>query len=256
MRYHGGGYVPRRDRRKMKKEQDPNDEHVMHLWQPFTYHVEKGHDYLRRKPAQVFAYKALYKIVGAVFTPLCYIFQGLKIEGKENLEKIEGKGCVTIMNHVNTIDCVWMSLIFKKRRVYAVSLESNFQIPLVREIIKALSAVPMSTDPNRLKEMMRAMEQALNEGEIVHMYPEGVLIPYYDGPLRKFRGGAFYLAAHTGCPVLPMAVKYRERTGLWKIIKRKPCLTLKILSPVESTSKSQKELMNECINVMQKALDE
>ena len=237
-----------------KKEDIENDEHVMHLWQPFTYHVEKGHDYLRKKPAQVFAYKALYKIVGAVFSVICYIFQGLKIEGKENAKKVSGSGCVTIMNHVNVIDCVWMSLIFKKQRVYAVSLESNFQIPLVREIIKALSAVPMSSDPNRMKEMFRAMEQALNEGNIVHMYPEGVLIPYYEGALRKFRGGAFYLACHTDSPVLPIVVKYREKTGLWKL-KRKPCITLKILEPVESKGKSQKELMNECRQAMEAELE-
>ena len=237
-----------------QKEVPENDEHVMHLWQPFTYHVEKGHDYLRKKPSQVFAYKALYAIVGAVFTVICFIFQGLKIEGKENIKKIEGTGAVTVMNHVNVIDCVWMSLIFRrKRRVYAVSLESNFQIPLVREIIKALSAVPMSSDPNRMKEMMRAMEQALEEGNIVHMYPEGVLIPYYDGPLRKFKGGAFYLAVKTGCPVLPMAVKYREKTGLWKL-KRKPCITLKILKPIESAGKTSKELMNECRQAMEEEL--
>ena len=226
----------------------------MHLWQPFTYHVEKGHDYLRKKPAQVFAYRTLYKIVGALFSVICFIFQGLKIEGKENIKKIEGTGAVTVMNHVNVIDCVWMSLIFRrKRRVYAVSLESNFQIPLVREIIKALSAVPMSSDPNRLKEMMRAMEEALGEGNIVHMYPEGVLIPYYDGPLRKFKSGAFYLAVKTGCPVLPMAVKYRKKTGLWKL-KRKPCITLKILEPVESKGKTQTELMQECRSFMEAEL--
>lgn len=236
-----------------EKENDINDEHVMHLWQPFKYEVEKGHDYLRKKPAQVFAYRALYAVVRVLFSVYCPLVQGLKIEGRENIKKIEGRGCVSIMNHVNVLDCVWLSLLFKKQRVYAVSLESNFRIPLVREIIKALSAVPMSPDPNRLKEMMRAMEEALIEGNIVHMYPEGVLIPYYEGELRRFRGGAFYLAAHTGCPVLPIVVKYREKKGLHRL-KRKPCITLRVLEPVESKGKTQKQLLEECRGAMQAAL--
>ena len=228
------------------------DEHVVHMWEPLKFSVDKDYDYLRKGKFQIGLYKVLYGFVRVVFTVICKIFLGLKTEGKENIKKVKDRGVVSIMNHVNVIDCVLEALAFPKRRLYSTTIEANFKIPVVRSIIKVLGAVPMSSDPNRLKEMMRAMEQALKNGDVVHMYPEGVLIPYCK-ELRKFKGGAFYLACATESPIIPIVLKQRKRTGLWKL-KRKPCITMKILEPVESKGKTSKQLLNECRHIMEEEL--
>ena len=54
------------------------------------------------------------------------------------------------------------------------------------------------------------------------MYPEGILYPYYNG-LRRFRNGAFKIAADCGCGVTPAVITFRKRKGLYRLFRRKPC---------------------------------
>lgn len=228
-----------------KKNIPENDEHLIHLWEPLKFNVESGFDYLRRGRFKSGLYRFLRGVIRVVFTPICRVMFGFKIEGKENLEKIKDTGAVSIMNHINFIDCVLVALAMPKRRIYFVTLESNFRIPLACSIIRALGAVPLSGSSKTLKELMNAMYTALDHGDIVHMYPEGVLYPYCT-ELRSFKTGAFHMAIRTGKPVLPMVLIQRKPTGLRKLFKRKPCLTMKILPPIDPAGKKQKDLMEEC----------
>ncbi|MFR6330797.1 MAG: hypothetical protein ACLUOI_19695 [Eisenbergiella sp.] len=45
----------------------------------------------------------------------------------------------------------------------------------------------------------------------------------------RFKRELFLTACETGVPVLPMVISYRQPSGLIGILKRRPCLTLKIL---------------------------
>lgn len=238
----------------MAKRKIPEyDEHVIHLWEPLNFSVTSGYDYLRRGKFKSAFYRFLRGVIRVVFTPICRIMFGFRIEGKENLEKIKNTGAVSVMNHINFIDCVLVALAMPKRRIYFVTLESNFRIPLACSIIRALGAVPLSGNSKTLRELMDAMDSALKDGNVVHMYPEGVLFPYCNG-LRKFKTGAFHMAVRSGKPVLPMVLIQREPTGIRKLFKKKPCLTLRMLPPVESYGKKQTALMEECQTAMNEAL--
>ena len=238
----------------MAKNNTPeNDEHIIHLWEPLKFNVESGYDYLRRGKFKSWLYRFLRGVIRVVFTPICWVMFDFKLEGKENIEKIKNTGAVSIMNHINFIDCVLVALAMPKQRIYFVTLESNFRIPLACSLIRALGAVPLSGNSKTLKELMDAMYTALGHGDVVHMYPEGVLYPYCN-ELRKFKTGAFHMAVKTGKPVLPMVLIQRKPAGLRGIFKRKPCLTLKILPPIESKGKKQEELMQECRAAMKAEL--
>ncbi len=63
------------------------------------------------------------------------------------------------------------------------------------------------------------------------MYPEGSIEMYCDH-LRKFSDGAFTIAVDANAPVLPVVITPRERKGLWKLLKRSPCITLTVGDPV------------------------
>lgn len=78
--------------------------------------------------------------------------------------------------------------------------------------------------------MVNTVDKLLKDEEIVGIYPEGELIPYYNG-VREFKDGAFNFAVKNQVPVLPIVFTYREVTGWRKYFKRKPFITLNILEP-------------------------
>ena len=235
-----------------------DDENVLHMWEPFDFKVKSGYDYLRKSVPKTVAYYIVHAIIFVILEFMNRVFWGFKIEGKENLKSIKGMGAVSIMNHVHPMDCTMAGIAAGMRRMYYVSLESNFRIPVVRHIIKVCGAVPLSKEPSLIKEMFYNMAAAMEDGCLVQIYPEGVLIPYYKG-IRTFKQGAFRLAADTNRPILMMALIQRERRGLWRVLKRKPCFTLKFLPPVypDATNEKHEEtkrLMEYCEEKMREAV--
>lgn len=80
------------------------------------------------------------------------------------------------------------------------------------------------------------------EGNIVHIYPEAALWPYYE-KIRKFKNGAFDLAVRNNVPIIPIVCTFREPNGIRKILKNKKDVTLKILEPInpQTEKKNRKE---------------
>lgn len=76
-----------------------------------------------------------------------------------------------------------------------------------------------------------AVGEAVRRGQIVQIYPEGVLRFYYPG-IRRFKNGAFAYAYDNNVPLLPSVITYAQPTGLHRLFKRKPCLRLTVLPPV------------------------
>ena len=90
------------------------------------------------------------------------------------------------------------------------------------------------------------------------MYPEGILYPYFND-LREFKDGAFKIAARSNVPVLPLVITFRKPHGIYRLYKKKPCVTLRILPPIfpsasVSNRKNAMELKNKCYDAMQDAI--
>lgn len=58
-----------------------------------------------------------------------------------------------------------------------------------------------------------AMEKTLKEGYSVLVYPEGTT--HIEPTTRRFKPGAFRLAAATGVPVVPVAIEYQREEDAW-----------------------------------------
>jgi len=103
------------------------------------------------------------------------------------------------------------------------------------------------------------MDKAIAYGSVVCMYPECYLLPYYKG-VRKFKKGAFHIAIKNKCPILPMVVTFREPDGIFRYIKKKPCVTLTVLEPVYTENmgtaiKDEINLMETCHTMMKSYAD-
>lgn len=206
-------------------------ERVTHMWEPLPFTVTDDYDYLRSRWDKRLGSALFRGVVAVVLSVYNALVLGVRVQGRENLRRTGRGGAVCVCNHVHPMDCTIVDIAVLPKRLYFISLDVNFRIPVVRHLIRWLGAVPMSRSVRQIRQLLDAMGEALARGALVQVYPEGVLVPYDTG-LREFHGGAFRLAVENGCPVLPMVLVQRKPRGLYRLYKRRPCLTLRMLPPV------------------------
>lgn len=207
------------------------EKHIVKLWTPLSFHVKDSYRFFPSNP--------FFLLGGGLVRLLIYLLVvlfikpvwGLKIEGRKNLKAVKG-GAVTVCNHVHLLDCVMVSYVLRCRNVCFPTLESNFRIPFIRHIIRLLGGIPIPESGQSFRRFLEATGSWVSGGNWIHYYPEVVLHPYYQG-IRGFKRGAFLTACEAGVPVIPMVISYRHPGGVSGLMRRKPCLTLKILPPVE-----------------------
>ena len=212
------------------------NENIINLWQPLEFNIDKDYEYICKDKIFSFASNLIYySIAYPILKLLTKVIYDLKIEGMENIKDIKS-GAISVSNHVLFLDCAMIGLAYGSKKIYYTTQEESFKIPFVRKLIKLLRAVPIPQNINNKKYFLKAMDETLNEGNIVHFYPEAALWPYCDR-IRKFKNGAFDLAVRNNVPIIPIVFKFREATGIRKIFKRKKDVTLKILKPIKCEEK-------------------
>lgn len=154
---------------------------------------------------------------------------GLRVRGRKNLRGL--RGAVVVCNHVHNLDCSFLGILLFPRKMVFTSVEFLFRRPVVGPLIRILGSVPVPSSLSGMRRFISEMTHAVQNGRTVCIYPEGELVPYC-GQLREFRDGAFLIAARAGVPVVPVLITQRECRGLWKALKKKPCLTITAERPI------------------------
>lgn len=208
----------------------PDDSHMLHMWEPLHFKIKKNYKYINKNPVFLFFSTLLYIIIFPILIVFNKLFYGFKIYGKKNLNGIKG-GKITISNHVHPMDCTMIGLANFPHKTYFLSLMSNFNIPVINGIIRLLNAIPIPEDLENKKNFFASINNLLKSGKTLQIYPEGSLWPYYT-ELREFKSGAFNFAVENNVPIIPMVFKFVKPRGLFKYLKRKPCIHLYILKPV------------------------
>lgn len=215
--------------------------------------------YSKRTPFK----KALFAFFTNLLALIIYIIDtvcfGLVIKGKTNLKKVKG-GAVTVMNHVHPMDCTMVKLAVFPRPIYFASLKHNLELPFVGWLIRFCGALPIPTCRGRLVWFMKQLKSGIRKGDLVHFYPEGMLVRNYEG-LREFCTGAFYTAVHSGCPVIPMVLVSFHPRGIWRLARGKRRMQLSIGEPQYPDSKlpqkeSVIELKDRTWKIMQEMMNE
>ena len=130
-------------------------------------------------------------------------------------------GAITVANHCYRHDCASVltalgGIRCKHLRIpmFAPNFRTKDQYFLLR-----VGGVPIPEADGGLS-AMKAFNAAFDEynkrGYWFHIFPEAKRWDWYK-PLRPFQKGAFTMAYKYHKPILPCAVTYRPRTGLWKL---------------------------------------
>lgn len=136
-----------------------------------------------------------------------------------NGEAIPAHGAgVIVCNHVSYVDAIAI-MAASPRPVRFVMDHQIFKFPLLSWVFRNARAIPIAPvkeNPWLTEKAFVDIAQALHEGELVCIFPEGKLTR--DGELNPFRGGVLKIIERTPVPVLPMALR-----GLWgSLLSRDP----------------------------------
>ncbi len=127
------------------------------------------------------------------------------------LEKIPDEGPVVLVcNHVSYVDALIIAGCIR-RPVRFVMYYKIYNLPVLNFIFRTAKTIPIAgkyEDEALLKKAFDDIDQALLDGDVVCIFPEGKLT--VDGKMNKFRDGIEKIIARRPVPVIPMALQ-----GLW-----------------------------------------
>ncbi len=163
------------------------------------------------------------------------------------------RGVITVANHCYRHDC---ASVFT-----ALSPSSRTRIPMFapnfrtrdQRYLRIIGGIPIPDAKEGLS-AMKAFNAAFDEydklGYWFHIFPEAKRWDWYK-PVRPFQKGAFTMAYKYRKPILPCAVSYRPRTGLWRLFgpKDEPLTQVIIGRPIyPDTSRPRGEETERLLN--------
>ncbi len=130
---------------------------------------------------------------------------------KRDLDKIPEEGpALLVCNHVSYVDALVLAGCIR-RPIRFVMYYRIFEMPLLSFIFKTAQAIPIAgvhEDREMMEQAFDRVSDALVDGEIVCIFPEGKLTA--NGDLNAFKPGINRILERNPVPVVPLALR-----GLW-----------------------------------------
>ncbi|MGF1720289.1 MFS transporter [Vibrio kyushuensis] len=127
----------------------------------------------------------------------------------KNLQHLPKKGgALIVCNHVSYMDALLVSAVCP-RLIRFVMEEEYANLPPLKGFLNRAGVIPISASrKTSIRRAFQEVEESLNEGHIVCIFPEGSLTS--DGEVAEFMRGMDIILKRSPVPVIPMALK-----GLW-----------------------------------------
>jgi 1-acyl-sn-glycerol-3-phosphate acyltransferase len=129
----------------------------------------------------------------------------------KDVDRIPDDGAALLVcNHVTYVDALIISAACR-RPIRFVMYYKFFKIPILSFMFRTAKVIPIagkSEDEEIFNAAFDAVAKALEEGDLVCVFPEGQLT--LDGEMNAFRRGSQHILKRTPVPVVPMALR-----GLW-----------------------------------------
>ena len=139
--------------------------------------------------------------------------------GRENLRKVQTKGCIIAPNHVSAIDPVFIVISrFWGRRMLVFAKKELFEInALLTWFFRCCGALCVRGNKEELEIIDRTVE-ACRAGETLLIFPEGTREK--EGRLLPPKSGLFVIAAQAGVDVVPVRIRYDTPDGKMRLFCR------------------------------------
>ncbi len=123
----------------------------------------------------------------------------LNVYGLENLP--ERGGALLVANHVSWLDGILL-LLTSSRPVRVLAFGGYMRKPVVHGLSKLAGVIPIDSGPKKVKRALDEARAALENGEIVGIFPEGGITR--TGHLQAFKPGLMRILQGVDVPVIPV----------------------------------------------------
>lgn len=176
-----------------------------------------------------------YSLLWALASLVNRVRYGVRIEGRSNVtknRKLFKGGAMTICNHVFRWDmiCVLQAVRFRTIRI------PMFSLPFTGKdswFMTSIGGIPIPEDRSGLRCFNEALDEMHRRGDWFHIFPESCSWKFY-APIRPFKIGAFNIAYKYNLPIIPCAISYRKRKGIFKLFgdASEPLITIHVGEPI------------------------
>ena len=140
-----------------------------------------------------------------------------QINGIENMKNIT-EGAIVTCNHFNPFDCFTMEKVFrssgqeKNKKMYKVIREGNYtNVPgLYGFFFRNCNTLPVSSNKRTMVNFMKAVDEILQRGDFILIYPEQSMWWNYKKPKPILKSGAYKLATRNNVPVIPTFITFED----------------------------------------------
>jgi 1-acyl-sn-glycerol-3-phosphate acyltransferase len=130
---------------------------------------------------------------------------------KEGLQNIPDEGAaVVVCNHVSFVDALVIAA-GCQRPIRFVMDHNIFKTPILNFVFRTAKTIPIASakeDPQALERAYDEVAKALQDGDLVGIFPEGKITS--TGDMNEFKSGIKRIIDRTPVPVIPLALR-----GLW-----------------------------------------
>ena len=151
----------------------------------------------------------------------------LDISGRENVPA--RGGALLVPNHVSMADAAFL-IAALDRPVRFLMFKGSYEHPLVKPFAKMLKVIPIASElgPREMIHSLREATQALQNGELVCIFPEGQMTRI--GQMLPFRRGMERIMKGVDAPIIPVNLdgvwgsifSFAGGKFLWKFPRRIP----------------------------------
>ena len=195
-----------------------------------------------------------YYLIAKPILGLSCLLRGMKIEGKDNLKSLKHTGYFIYSNHVSLSDAYkFASHIIHHKRVNIIGYSDALSLKGLGPILKGLGYLPIPEDIHTMKKFNDEITRLINKKEIVLIYPEAHIWPYYT-KIRNFKSVSFTYPSKLNKPIVPAVTIWRGKPG------RKPKQTIVFGRPIYpdpnlNVMENKKYLHEQCLLAMKEISD-
>lgn len=157
------------------------------------------------------------KIVVTIVKPLYHIFLSWEVRGRENVPS--SGPLIVVANHVHVTDGELL-LFGVSRWIIYIAKEPLFHYPILGSLLRwaGALAIPRQSTLSDIKGLLQQVEQTLNKGSVIGIFPEGKRS--HQGKLQVGKPGLAVIASRMHIPILPVGISGTDKihgiSWLWK----------------------------------------
>jgi 1-acyl-sn-glycerol-3-phosphate acyltransferase len=179
---------------------------------------------------------------------LCRYLHGLK---NTRLALPEKGPAIVVANHVSGVDPLLLIAASQRPLRFLIATE-QYERPILHWLFRLAGCIPVDRK-GRPEQALRAARRALEQGEVLALFPHGKIHLDTDPP-RPIKGGVVRLAAWSGAPIYPVridGVKAEGKIILAPLVPSRVRLTFH--QPIGVQEQTAHELLNQIAEFIETA---